>query len=177
MRPGLVRELRLFHLYRLLATSYFFLPTFMLFQAERGLTFGERLGLAGLYSATIVLVEVPTGVFADRVGRRRAMIVGSVAMVVSCAVAVGAHGFGAFAVAECLAALSMALSSGADSAYLHDLLQAHGRSADYRRHEGIASAAHLVGSAAAALLGGVLAAGDLALPYVATAAAAACAGL
>jgi hypothetical protein len=177
LNPSLVRELRLFHLYRLLATSYFFLPTFMLFQAERGLTFADRLGLAGLYSATIVLVEVPTGVFADRLGRRRSMIAGAIAMVASCLVAIRANGFGSFAVAECLAALAMALSSGADSAYLHDLLHAHGRGADYRRHEGLASAAHLVGSAAACLFGGLLAAGDLALPYAATAVVAAASGV
>ena len=171
-RSRLKRELRLFYAFRLLATSYLFVPIFMLFQAERGLSFFERLALGGLYSAVIILVEVPTGVFADRVGRRRSMLCGSLAMVVACLLAARADGFAAFAVAEALAALSMALCSGADSAYLYDLLAAHGKAGEYARRESAASAWHLVGSAAAFAGGGLLAQIDLALPYLATAAVA-----
>ena len=180
-RSRLARALRLFYAFRLLATSYLFVPIFMLFQAERGLSFFERLSLGGLYSAVIILVEVPTGVFADRVGRRRSMLCGALAMVAACLLAARAHGFGAFAAAEALAALSMALCSGADSAYLYDLLAAHGRASEYARRESAASAWHLIGSAAAFAGGGLLARVDLALPYLATAvvagAAAAVAGL
>ena len=176
-RAGLVRELRLFYAFRLLATSYLYVPIFMLFQAERGLSFFDRLALGGLYSAVIIAVEVPTGVLADRVGRRRSMLYGALAMVAACLVAVRAHGLPAFAVAEALAALSMALCSGADSAYLYDLLAAHGRAAEYARRESAASAWHLVGSAAAFAGGGLLAQLDLAAPYLATAAVAAAAAL
>ena len=45
------RNLRLFYLFRLLATSYLYVPIFMLFQAGRGLSFFERLALGGIYSA------------------------------------------------------------------------------------------------------------------------------
>jgi MFS family permease len=168
----LARDLRLFYAFRLLATSYLYVPIFMLFQAERGLSFFERLALGGLYSAVIILVEVPTGVFADRVGRRRSMQYGALAMVAACLCAARAESFAAFAVAESLAALSMALCSGADSAYLYDLLAAHGRTGEYSRRESAASAWHLVGSAVAFAGGGLLAQIDLALPYLATAAVA-----
>jgi hypothetical protein len=57
------RTLRLFYLFRLLATSYLYVPIFMLFQAQRGLTFFEQLALGGIYSAVVVAVEIPTGVF------------------------------------------------------------------------------------------------------------------
>ena len=116
----MARDLRLFYLFRLLATSYLYVPIFMLFQEARGLSFFERLALGGLYSAVVVLVEVPTGVMADRIGRRRSMMLGAMAMVGSCLLAYRADGFVDFAVAEGLAALSMALCSGADSAYLFD---------------------------------------------------------
>lgn len=166
---ALARELRRFYAFRLLATSYLFVPIFMLFQAERGLSFFDRLALGGLYSAVIIIVEVPTGVFADRAGRRRSMLCGALAMVAACLLAVRADNFASFAVAEALAALSMALCSGADSAYLYDLLAAHGRTAEYARREATASAWHLVGSAAAFAGGGLLAQIDLTLPYLATA--------
>jgi len=70
---ALHRDLRLFYAFRLLATSYLFVPIFMLFQESRGLTYFQRLALGGLYSAVVILVEVPTGVLADRLGRRRSM--------------------------------------------------------------------------------------------------------
>ena len=165
----LVRNLRLFYAFRLLATSYLFVPIFMLFQADRGLSFFERLALGGIYSGVIILVEVPTGVFADRLGRRRSMLWGAIAMVASCLLATRANGFVEFAIAESLAALSMALISGADSAYLYDLLAAHDRVAEYSRRESVASAWHLLGSACAFAGGGALAQVHMALPYLVTA--------
>lgn len=176
-RSPLDRDLRLFYAFRLLATSYLFVPIFMLFQAERGLSFFERLALGGIYSAVIIIVEVPTGVFADRLGRRRSMLWGAVAMVAASLLAARAHNFASFAVAEALAALSMALCSGADSAYLYDLLAAHGRTGEYARRESAASAWHLAGSALAFAGGGLLARVDLTLPYLATAAVAGAAAI
>ena len=163
------RELRWFYAYRLLATSYLFIPIFMLFQNLRGLSYFDRLALGGIFSATIVIAEVPTGVFADRFGRRRAMLLGALVMVASCLIAASSHGFAGFAVAEVLGALSLALCSGADSAYLYDLLAAHDRAHEYGRRESVASAWHLLGSALAFAGGGALATYDLELPYLATA--------
>ncbi len=163
------RTLRLFYLFRLLATSYLFVPIFMLFQADRGLSFFERLALGGIYSAVVIAVEIPTGVFADRLGRRRSMMYGALTMAASCLIATSAHDFTTFALAESLAAISMALCSGADSAYLFDLLLEHDRVHEYGRRESAASAWHLIGSAIAFAGGGALAQIDLALPYFVTA--------
>lgn len=174
---SLARSMRLFNLFRLLGTSYLFVPIFMLFQADRGLSFAERLALGGLYSAVVIAVEIPTGVFADRIGRRRSMMAGALAMVGACLLAAGAHDFTTFAIAESLAALSMALCSGADSAYLFDLLRRHDRAHEYAHRESTASAFHLLGCALAFAGGGALAQLDLALPYLVTAAVAACAAV
>ncbi len=171
------RSLRLFYVFRLLATSYLYIPIFMLFQEDRGLSYFERLALGGLFSAVIILVEIPTGVFADRIGRRRSMLIGALTMVASCLIATGAHGFGQFAIAEALGAISIALCSGADSAYLFDFLREHDRSHEYGRRESTASAWHLMGSAFAFAGGGLLAQVDLALPYLVTAGVAAVAAV
>jgi len=163
------RNLRLFYLFRLLATSYLYVPIFMLFQEGRGLSFFERLALGGIYAGVVVAVEIPTGVFADRIGRRRSMMLGALTMAASCLVAFRAHDFGTFVIAEALAAVSMALCSGADSAYLFDLLLEHDRAHEYGRRESAASAWHLIGSAVAFAGGGLLGQIDLSLPYLVTA--------
>jgi MFS family permease len=168
----MARNLRLFYLFRLLATSYLWVPVFVQFMGSRGLSFTEIMLLGALYSFVVICVEVPTGAFADRMGRRRSMMLGALAMVASSLVAYHAYSFGVFAIAEVLAAVSMSLCSGADSAYLFDMLQGHGRASEYPRREAVASAWHQGGNAIAYAAGGLLGAVDLALPYLVTTAVA-----
>jgi MFS family permease len=97
------------------------------------------------------------------------MTSGALAMVAACFLSYFAHGLGQFAAASALGALSMALCSGADSAYLFDLLHSHGRGHEYPRREGIASAWHLCGLALAFAIGGLIGEVDLGMPYLATA--------
>jgi MFS family permease len=168
----MARDLRLFYAFRLLATSYLWQPCFLAFMVSRGLPFGQAVALGGVYSAVLILAEIPTGAFADRIGRRASMMLGAAAMVASSIVSYYAWSVAAFGAAECLAAISMSLCSGADSAYLYDLLSERGAAHEYDRREAAASAAHLFGAAAACAAGGLLAEIDLALPYLATGAVA-----
>jgi MFS family permease len=166
----MARDLRLFYLFRLLGTSYLWVPISVLLMQSRGLSFAEIMILGAVYSAVVILVEIPTGVFADRIGRRQSMMLGTLAMVAACLVAYHADSMAWFAVSEALAATSMSLCSGADSAYLFDLLRENGRIDEYGHRESTASAWHLAGSAVACAAGGLLADVDLALPYLVTAA-------
>jgi predicted MFS family arabinose efflux permease len=168
----MARDLRLFYFFRLLSTSYLFVPVSVAYALSRGLSLVEVMLLNTVYCSVVILTEVPTGAIADRVGRRATMMAGALAMVAACSVYALAHGFAWFAVAEGLAALSMTLCSGADSAYLFDLLNDHGRGDEYPRREGTASAWHQAGQALAFAAGGLLGAGNLMLPYLVTAAVA-----
>jgi MFS family permease len=166
----MARDLRLFYLFRLLATSYLWMPisvTFMM--AGRGLSWTEVMWLSAIYCGVVILVEIPTGALADRIGRRESMMAGALAMVVSCLLAWHAESFAGFALVQATAALSMSLCSGADSAYLFDLLESHGRADEYPVREGTASAWHLAGHALAFAAGGALGEIDLVLPYLVTA--------
>jgi MFS family permease len=167
---ALTRDLRLFNVYRFLSTSYLFMPVLVLFFQARGLDFTQIALLNTVYALTAVVCEVPTGALADRFGRRFAMVAGSLMMAVGSLVDWRGHDFWTFAVGEGLLALGMTLTSGADSAYLFDLLRAAGREHEYRRREGSATAAKLVGAAAALVAGGLLGKHDLALTYLVTAA-------
>lgn len=171
----MARDLRLFYLFRMLATSYLWVPIFVPFMMSRGLTFSDIMILAGVFSAVVIVVEIPTGAFADRIGRRTSLMLGAAMMVASCLIAYQAHSFGEFLASEVLAAVSMSLCSGADSAYLFDLLAENGVAHEYGRRESTASAWHMGGSALAYAAGGFLAEIDLALPYLVTAGVAAAA--
>src|SRR6266702_1823789 len=168
----MARDLRLFYLFRLLSTSYLFVPISVAYALSRGLGLVQVMLLNTVYCTVVILTEVPTGALADRLGRRVTMMAGAIAMIGACAAYLLAHGFTGFAIAEGLAALSMTLCSGADSAYLFDLLNEHGRGDEYPRREGTASAWHQAGQALAFLCVGVLGASSLVLPYMVTAAVA-----
>ncbi len=150
-------DLRLFFAYRVLATAYLFVPVLVFFFQERGLDFTQIALLNSVYALTAIVCEVPTGVLADRFGRRRAMIAGALLMAVGCLVDYHGASFWAFALGEGLLALGLTLSSGADSAYLYDLLRDAGRRDRYRALEGRATAAKLLGAAIAVLAGGLVA--------------------
>jgi MFS family permease len=150
------RDIRLFHVYRFLSTSYLFIPVLVLFYQQRGLDFTHITLLNTVYALTAIVFEVPTGALADRFGRRLAMVLGALLMSAGCLVNYGGHGFWTFAVGWGLLALGMTLTSGADSAYLYDLLLSAGREHEYRRFEGSATAAKLVGAALALVAGGAL---------------------
>jgi predicted MFS family arabinose efflux permease len=165
----LATDLKLFHLYRFLSTSYLFMPVLVKFFHSRGLDFTQIALLNSVYALTALVFEVPTGALADRFGRARAMMLGALLMAIGCVVDYDGRSFWAFAVGEGLLALGMTLTSGADSAYLYDLLRSTGREQEYRRHEGSATAAKLVGAAAALVVGGILGRSSLATTYAVTA--------
>jgi MFS family permease len=167
----MVKNLRLFYLYRFLGEAYFFIPALWLFLQSRGLSATRILLLNSVFCAVVVLFEVPTGALADRVGRRLSMMLGSLAMAAACLCYWASHGFFGFAVGEALLALGFTLSSGADSAYLYDGLKDAARVGEYQRREGTASAMKHAGYAVACAMGGLLATVDLALPYLVTAGA------
>src|SRR5580658_5321019 len=162
--PHVRRNLWLFHLYRFLSTSYLFIP--VLYLQSRGLSFTQIGLLSTVYCVTVMVFEVPTGALADHFGRRLAMTMGSLLMAAGCLVDYAGRSFPVFALGDGLLALGMTLASGADSAYLFDLLRDHRREHHYRRLEGSASAAKLVGTSLALMLGGWVARRDIALTYL-----------
>ncbi len=100
---------------------------------ERGLTIGEVLLFQAVYSAVVIVSEVPTGMMADRWGRRLSVILGST-------VAVGAmltfglgHTIPILLVSYAMFSVADALFSGADSAILFDTLKGLDRDDEFTR--------------------------------------------
>jgi MFS family permease len=93
----------------------------------RGLSALQFGTLKAIYYASVIALELPGGVIADRFGRRGALIACAALNAAGCFMYGFAGDFWAFAAAELVIALSTALLSGADSALLYDpLLAAQG---------------------------------------------------
>jgi len=109
----------------------------------RGLSGAEYGALQSLYYLVVVLTEVPSGVVADRLGRRTTLLCGALVNAAGCFVFAVARGFFPFAVGEVLFALGTAMISGADSAMLYDSLATERRQSEYPRAEGAGQATWL----------------------------------
>lgn len=100
---------------------------------ERGLTLGEVLLFQAIHSAMVIASEVPTGMMADRWGRRLSVILGS-AVAVSAMLTFGlSHSMALLLVSYALFAVADALFSGADSAILFATLKGLGRDVEFTR--------------------------------------------
>lgn len=103
-----------------------------------------------------VALEVPSGLFADRYGRRAALFSGFIGLVLNGIGFLLFTSFLPFAILFCIYGFSLAMSSGSDRALLYDNLVATGREWEYAK---ILSRVRSVGAlslGASMLAGGLL---------------------
>ncbi|MFG2575245.1 MFS transporter [Streptomyces sp. NPDC048481] len=135
-------------------------PVYVLLFADSGLSVGQISSLFVLWSLTGVMLEVPSGAWADAVSRRLLLWLGPLLGAAGFALWVLVPSYGAFAAGFVLWGARGALASGALEALVYEELERAGAADRYARMTG---RAHALGQAAVmtatALAGPVLAAG------------------
>jgi len=156
-----------FCLYGFLKNQRFYEPFLLLSFLERGLSFFEIGLLLGLREIATNLFEIPTGVLADRWGRRRALILSFLAYIASFLLLGSARGFPLLLPAMCLYSLGDALRTGTHKAMIFAWLDNEGRSGDQTRVYGITRSWSKFGSAVSVVLGTalVLGSGEYAIAF------------
>ncbi|WP_050905885.1 MFS transporter [Vibrio campbellii] len=128
-----IRNVRCFLMFRTSYFARFYYPVFTLLYLDYGLTLSQFAMLNVVWAATIVLAEVPSGAFADTLGRKRLVVLSSLVMFVEIAmIAFVPTGnptfvFIVFLINRVLSGLAMALASGADEALAYDTLKEQGK--------------------------------------------------
>lgn len=126
--------------------------------------------LQSWFSVWVFILEVPTGVVADKIGRKHSLTLGAIFLAVATMLYGSIPVFTNFLLAEFLFAIGDALNSGADQALLYDTLKAQNREDEGKKVLGYADALMLAGMAVAALVGSVIAAKlGLNMPQILTA--------
>lgn len=138
-------------------------PILMLYFKDTGLTTEEAFKLKAIYSAAIVLLELPSGYFADVLGRRLTLIIGAVCGTLGFVFYSMGHGFWFFLAAELTLGIGQSFISGADSAMMYDSLLATGREKKYTLFDGRTTAIGNFAEAGSAILGGIIA--DISIRY------------
>jgi hypothetical protein len=159
------RNIRLYPWFRAASDGHAWITVFFLYMSQK-LPLDQVIELSAVYYLAVFVLEVPSGYFSDRIGRRRTLLIAAVALIVSyCCFIVGA-GFWWFAAGQFLLAMGIAMQSGTDTAFLYDSLKALGRESEYAEREAKAEQWGLIMLALATLSGGVLGLIDLRLAYV-----------
>ena len=108
-------------------------PVYALLFTDAGLSTGEVSSLFVIWSATHVVLEVPSGAWADTVSRRGLLVLGAGLYGCCFALWTAVPTYAAFAGGFVLWGLSSSLVSGTYEAYVYDHLHARGQASSYRR--------------------------------------------
>ena len=127
------RNVRAFTLFRVFFSARFYYPVYALMFLDYGLTLEQFGILNGIWAATIVLLEVPSGALADTIGRKNLLVLTGVLMVLEMGLLLaapingGALMFSLFLINRVLSGAAEAAASGADEALTYDSLKAAGQ--------------------------------------------------
>lgn len=160
------RNLRALYVVKIAKWMNLVMPVIVLFYLSNDMSMQDIFTLKAIYSFTLMFFEIPTGYFADLVGRRVSILIGSVLGAAGYLIYSASGGFVEFVVAEVALGISMSLVSGADSAMLFDTLRAGGQTSEYTRVEGRITSAGNFAEAIAGIIGGLLAVISLRTPFI-----------
>lgn len=142
------------------------MPILMLFYKDMGLTNEEAFRLKAFYSIAIVIFEIPSGYFADVLGRRTTLILGSILGTLGFLFYSIGSGYNYFLVAEITLGLGQSFISGADSALLFDSLKVSNLQHKYTKYESINLSLGNFAESIGAIIGGALAEISLRTPFI-----------
>ena len=138
----------------------------MLYYQDSGLSSQESFLLKSIYSIVIIGLEIPSGYFADKMGRKNTLVIGAIMGVLGMLTYGIFSGFWAFLFAEIALGVSQSFVSGSDSAMMYDSLKQDNRQSLYTKFEGRNTAIGNGAESIAAILGGLLAEISFKLPFI-----------
>ena len=147
---------------------FFSIPIIVIFWNNNGLTLFQIMLLQSFFSIFTVILEIPTGYFADIYGRKVAITLASIFLTIGIITYSLGHNFIQFLLAEIFMALFVSLSSGTMSAFVYDTLQNLNREKEYQKIWGNTFFYGMLALAISSILGGFLAKIDLRLTLYAS---------
>ncbi len=121
------------------------------------INFTQLMILQSIFHLTIVMAEVPTGVVADKIGRKHSLGIGNLIVAFAAIIYASYPSFYVFVVAEILFGIGVSFLSGAGEAFIYDTLRAIGKESISKRVFANANKAQLLGIGISAPVGSVVA--------------------
>jgi MFS family permease len=150
------------NIWKLYAIRFFYnlIPAYVierLFWEQRGMTIQMVVYTEIIFAITVVLLEVPTGIIADKWGRKKMIVLSALLECFMFLILVFATEFWHFAVAIFLAGIARSASSGSENALLYDSLLQNGQEQAFEKYLGRLNVCDFTAAIIAALCGSLLA--------------------
>jgi MFS family permease len=128
-----------------------------LFQQSRGLSVTEMVILDAIFMIVVLLLEVPSGAFADRWSRKKILLIGLFFAFFEFFVPIFANNFWMFAIASISAAIGVTLFSGTANALIYDSMKAIKEQKNFEKFLSREKFISYFSNGIAILIGGVIA--------------------
>lgn len=138
------------------ANLYFYNHIGTLYLQSRGLTMGQIGSLGSILIISSLLAEVPTGILADKIGRKWSVVIALFIQTAGEYLYLLTNNYWGFALISALAGIGFAFASGAGEALLYDSLPKGDSHALMKKATRLNASAYLICSLIAPLIGGVL---------------------
>ncbi|MDD5936409.1 MAG: MFS transporter [Clostridiales bacterium] len=129
----------------------------VLYLAYCGLNLMQIGLLEGLYHATSIICEIPSGAVADLIGRKKSMVLSRICIAISCIIMLLSKSFWLFGLSFIIQALGNNFNSGSEEALVYDSMKCLNKEEEYMRVYGRLNVIVEVSQAMATLIGGILA--------------------
>lgn len=122
--------------------------------SARGFSMLQIGVVESVFHVASLLMEVPSGMLADVLGRRRSLMLGRVAAMLSSLLMIISRGMVGVCAAIVFSAFSYSFASGAREALAYDSLKEYHKEEEYLRYSSLEMTVYRIGSAAAVLCAG-----------------------
>ncbi|MBW3020536.1 MFS transporter [Candidatus Woesearchaeota archaeon] len=149
-----ITKLKLIYFFKSL---FFFSPIITLFYFSRGLDTFQVVSLEALLTFAILFSEVPTGIIADKIGRKFSLSFLIFLYIIGNVWTIFAHSYFEFLIIEILFGIGIAFGSGAVEALVYDTLKYEKKESQMSKIWGSINSYYLVAGVFAAIVGSYLA--------------------
>ncbi len=150
-------NIRIFFFYKLIQNIVPIYPVYLLLFESKGLSLSQISLLLVIWSAPLVLFEIPSGVLSDHWNRKYMLIIGSVCKALCYTCWLFSNGFLLFAIGFALWGISGCFCSGSEEALLYDSLKQYGQEDEFEKIYGKCNFYSNIGVAISGITGGFLA--------------------
>lgn len=153
----LQRNLKLFYIFNFLIDFRLYAPIAILYFAEVSGSYTLGMSIFSIIFISQTLFEVPTGLFSDRIERRKTMIVGAICSVTAITLYATGFSYWFLALGATMEGLARSFFSGTSSALLFETLKSMKKENQFAEYKGKTSSMFQLALALAALIGGAVA--------------------
>lgn len=132
-------------------------PVAIIYFSQVSGSFALGMSVFSITMLSSALFELPTGIYSDLIGRKKTLVWGAIASLISVVLYAVGGSFGMLAAGGIFEGIARAFYSGNNSSLLVDTLATTNQQNEYAKHLGTTSAMFQWALAASALMGGIIA--------------------